>query len=59
MFIDRARNLITTVVRRSGTQLDEYRSGDAPLLRTEVRERVAFRGYKHPTPNGVKSEIPL
>jgi len=59
MSIGPARYLITNSVRRSGTQLNVYRSRDAPLLRTEVRERMAFQGYKHLTPNGVKGEIPL
>ncbi len=33
--MDSARSLITNSVRRSGTQLDLYRSRNVPLLRTE------------------------
>ncbi len=49
MSIDFARNLITNSVWRSGTQLDVYRSRNAPLLRTEPGGG-GIRGYKHLTP---------
>ena len=34
MSIDARTQAVYTSVRRSGTQLDPYRSSDAPLLRT-------------------------
>jgi len=54
MFIDSARHLIANSVRRSGTQLDEYHSRNAPLLRTEPGGG-GIRVYKHLAPNGVKT----
>jgi hypothetical protein len=51
MSIDPAQNLITNSVRRSGTQLDVFRSRNAPLLRTEPTGG-SILGYKHLTPTG-------
>ena len=55
MSIDPARKLINNSVRRSGTQLDLYRSRNAPLLRTEPGGG-GILVYKHLTPNGVETE---
>jgi hypothetical protein len=38
MFIDRAKNVSSNSVRRSGIQLELHRSSTTPLLRTEPQD---------------------
>lgn len=54
MSIDLALNLITNSVRRSGTQLDAYRSGDARSSERSL-ERAAFWAINISPLTGVKT----
>jgi hypothetical protein len=53
MFIDRAKNVSSNSVRRSGIQLELHRSGTTPLLGTEPQDGP-LRSIDISPLNGVK-----